>query len=62
MLAHLREKRDDLIGAFDEEVTVAPDAVGRVALGDTFGVLGIPHRLCEFEFLVRCFCCERGFY
>lgn len=52
----------DLVSAFDEEVPVAPDAVGRVALGDLLWVARIPHGLGKFELLACRLFCERWCY
>lgn len=56
LLPLFREERDDLLGAHEEVVPVAPNRVGRVAVGNLFGVTGVPHVLGEFDFLPGC--CE----
>lgn len=48
----LGEELDDLLGPHEELVPVAPDRVGRVAVGDLSRVTGVPHVLGELDLLL----------
>lgn len=49
LLPLLGQELDDLFSAAEEVIAVAPNAVGRVPIGDLFRVTCVPHILREFD-------------